>query len=170
MNDESSGPEPVPLDGLSREVSPPAGLEERVVEALHGEGLLGVRVRPGWGAGWRVAAAAAGLALFAAGFGAGQYAEGRAAVDLVAALQAADATERAALIQRTGSLYVRAVHSLDGAVLGGPGHEVARAALRAAVVELARLSPDDGTYGRILSILDGGEPGSDSPSQTLFWF
>jgi hypothetical protein len=165
---------PVPLDRLERTLDPPPGVEDRVVGALRLEGLLGSAGRRAglrFAPGWRAAAVAAGLALFAGGYAAGQAAGSRVAVDVLTSLQAADPAERAAALQRTGSAYVRAVTSLEGSDPAAAGHEVAVATLRAAAAELARMSPDDARLARVLAILNGSDADpAEGAMRTLLWF
>ena len=170
---------PVSLDALPRTLWPSDTLEHAVVQALCGEGLLGPRARRRRGPrvaarGWLAAAAAAGLALFAGGFALGQAAGGRATLETleaVAALRDGDEAERAALLQRTGSLGVRAVTGLDEAEDAGPGREVALAILRAAATELARLSPDDARLARVRAILEGSEAeAGPGVTRSVLWF
>jgi len=66
---DSSPEEAAALAALARERSPDPQLEERTVAALRAAGLLS---RPRWVWGIRVAALAAGLALFIGGFALGR--------------------------------------------------------------------------------------------------
>lgn len=156
---------------LPRTRAPSAALEGRTVGALRARGLL--RPRPLSQAGWWAAAAAAAIALFAGGYAVGQARGGANAVEWMVALQEADALERAAFVQRTGSAYVAAVASLDASGNGvEPGEEAAISALRAALNELARLRPDD---ARVLRARDAlvEQPVTDSvdaPVQRVVWF
>lgn len=169
------------FERLPRESDPPPFLEERLVEALRVQGLLRAtrgparRTSPAW---WATGIAAA-LALFFGGMVAGQWRASTATENLVAALQVVDAAERAALVQRTGSLYVEALTGLaelqargeDEAV--GTGVEVAAGALYAAALELARLHPEDPRFLRILEAL-GAEEGTQAPGtgnvRQVLWF
>lgn len=76
-HDESGAPDKKLLAGLARERDPGPEVEERIVSALRGRGLIrtpGMRSRS-WS---RPAAAAAALALFAAGLGVGRNLASRA--------------------------------------------------------------------------------------------
>ncbi len=167
-------PAPVHLDPLVRDLIPPAGLEDRVVSALRSEGL----VRPGGShrrlrAPWMVAAVAAAVALFAGGFAVGQYTGGRSALEAVLtanATRGGTPAERAAMIQQTGTLYVEAMNALQATDTYPQGREVALATLRAAVTELARLSPDDGRLARILAILNATPSPADRAARSTLWF
>lgn len=148
------------LEALPRERPPSALLEERIVRDLRREGLLRPptpkRLSP---LRWWAGAAAAGVALFLAGFGVGQSRGSDRAFELVEAVREADAGQRAALVQRTGSMWVTALAGLaegagDEEAQDEAGREVALAALRGAVAELARLHPDDGRVARIRDILE----------------
>lgn len=176
---EASDDRPADLRALIRERIPPGALEDRTVAALRREGLLtapGLRRPPRRLAPWAMAAAAAGVGLFAAGFAVGQADGTRRTVEVVEALRDADASRTAALIQRSGSDYVEALSALvqsrdDGDV--GPGREVARGVIRSALTELTRLDPDDADLRRALLALD---PGQGSPADTartaraILWF
>ncbi len=170
---------PADLTGLARERIPPPHLEDRTVAALRQDGLLGAQVRrPGRPmGGWAAAAVAAGVALFAAGFATGQADGARRTVEVVEALQQADAARTAALIQRSGSDYVEALASLGesaGSADSAAGREVARSVVRSALTELSRLDPDDADLRRALAAL--GAPGpaaSDSTARNarvVLWF
>lgn len=170
---------PADLTGLARERIPPPHLEERAVAALYEEGLLGSGIRrpgrrPG---GWAAAAVAAGVALFAAGFATGQADGARRTVEVVEALQQADAARTAALIQRSGSDYVEALAALGesaGTADSAAGREVARSVVRSALTELSRLDPDDADLRRALAALGApGRAASDSTSRSarvVLWF
>lgn len=181
------------LERLRREEEPDPALEERTVSALKHRGLLG----PGATAGspppagprqagprhagrapraaWWAAGLAAALAVFFAGVALGQARSDAATRDLVLALATADAADRPALVQETGSLYVDAVVSLarlrargeEEAV--GTGVEVGIATLYAAAYELARLHPDD---PRLLEVLRALEPSQAEQAATrdVHWF
>ena len=188
------------LDRLPREVDPGPELEARTVAGLHAEGLLGgVPVGSATGSdgrapsrsgdraprrsggrahpAWWAAGVAAALAVFFGGVALGQARSSAAAVDLVLALQTADAAERPSLVQQTGSLYVDAVASLgpvqargdDETV--GTGVEVGIATLYAAASELARLHPTDPRLREVLGALEA-EPteGGAGDGPTLHWF
>jgi len=154
------------IRALPREMIPPATLEDRVADALRAEGLLGPVQSKGrlpqwsWGRATWVAAAAAGIALFASGVVVGQWNAARGVADAMARQFSADPAAQAAQVQEAGSDYVRAVaHLADLAAQGdeqavAPGLEAARVALHAATMELARVSPDDPTLRLVLAVLE----------------
>jgi hypothetical protein len=180
------------LEGLDREVDPGRLLEERTVAALRERGLLrsgGIESgRPGAPAryrraprhpAWWAAGIAAALALFFGGMTVGQARAVDETRDLVMALRTADAAERASWVQHTGSLYVEALTALAELQDGGDeaqlaaGAEVARAALRAAALELARMYPDDARYTRVLATLQeavGPEAMDTASVEQVIWF
>jgi hypothetical protein len=168
-HDELTDEERAAFAELPRERIPPSYLEERVVGALRHEGLIGPRWRRAR-VGWMAAAAAAGVALFAAGTATGQW--------MVAARRGAatDPADQAARVQETGSAYVEAVARLsdDGVASPAAGMEAARAALHAAALELARVRPDDATIQLVLAVLEerasSGEGAAKGPRRTTFWF
>lgn len=179
-------------------VSPPAELEDRIVGALRAEGLLGPAVpaagsRRGWRArasagarggvaarraAWWPLAAAAALAVFAAGFAAGQFTGARSTADAMLAVREADAAATAVLVQQAGTAYVRAIAALadqserDGpGTAAGQGEAAAVAAFTAAAEEWTRLDPENETAHQVLSLLttrQGGAEGA-AASQTI-WF
>jgi hypothetical protein len=177
---------------LPRERIPAAALEERTVGTLRAEGLLRApeaATRPAprtaprgvlrRARAWRVAAAAAGVALFATGVAVGQWRAGRAAADAFsAALQdTADPARAATEVQEAGSEYVRAVANLAALAGGGGGDvasgtEAARVALHAAALELARLSPDDPTLRLVLAVLEerAGAATDSVAARKTIWF
>ena len=167
---EASEP-PVRLHPLARTVDPPERLEERLVATLRSEGLVRDRART-QSTPWRIAAVAAGLALFTGGFAAGQLTNERSIAETVAALQALDGPRRAEVVQQTGSLYVRAMTSLHADREGDPGVEVALATLRAAAYELVRLDPDDARLRQVLTLLEREReaPGPGGEARTVLWF
>jgi hypothetical protein len=184
-DDDLSDEERRMLRSLPREMVPPAVLEERVVEAMKGEGLLRA---PETGRNWPrtlrrmgwVAATAAGLALFASGMVVGQWNATRAVATAMARSRGGDAVTQAARVQEAGSDYVRAVaHLADLAAQGddravAPGREAARVALHAAALELARLTPDDATLRLVLAVLEdrmrGGTAADSGAARTTIWF
>lgn len=175
-------------------VHPPEGLEDRVVGALYAEGLLGTarsrmrlprgadpRATFGHGRGlrtWWPLATAASVALFAAGFAAGQMTGARSTAEALISAREADAAATAALVQQAGTAYVQAIAALadrtergDADEATGQGEAAAVAAFTAAAEEWARLDPDDATARQVLSLL-ATERGGDEPreaEQTL-WF
>jgi hypothetical protein len=166
---------------LPRERVPPGGLEDRVVGALRDEGLLGAAF-PRAGAaritrGWLVAAAAAGLALFASGVATGQWMGARSTADVVSAVVDGDALSRALQVQQAGSEYVRALARLSDladeleAEDLAPGREAARVALHAAALELGRLAPEDATIQLVLAVLEERSRQADEgTARTTIWF
>jgi hypothetical protein len=179
--DDDLGPEEkAAFAALPRTQVPPSHLEDRIVDELHGRGLLvgsrGIRPVSRWLA---TAAAAAAVALFAGGVTVGQWLGGRTAAGVVSAVLEQDAAARALAVQTAGSEYVRAVARLsdlaetEGAGVLGPGREAAQVALHAAALELARLSPDDPTMRMVLAVLErsrgAGSEGRGPVRQTI-WF
>lgn len=169
------------FDALPREGVPPGGLEDRVVGALRHEGLLASSLpwaRAARGVrGWLVAAAAAGLALFASGVATGQWMGARNTADVVSAVMDGDALSRALQVQQAGSEYVRAVAGLSDladeleAEDLAPGREAARAALHAAALELGRLAPEDATIQLVLAVLEERSRRADEGAvRTTIWF
>ena len=172
------------LDGLPREKAPGQLLEERTVRELRSRKLLrSPRIRPSW----IVTAAAASIALFAGGFGFGEWTTSRNVGDaLVTAQQITaqqiearerTAMEAAELVQRTGSAYVLALASLasmaDGSSNGelDQGREVATAALYAAAGQLVTLVPNDPIAVQIRRLLSATQPlGQKEESRRLVWF
>jgi hypothetical protein len=192
--DEMGEEEVQGIRDLPRERVPPAALEERVVKALRAERLLNPDVaspapelhRPGSTRTgmrpWLVAAAAAGIALFASGVAVGQWMTGRGVAHAVSAALDTDPTQAATQVQETGSEYVRAVARLAELASAQPGDtaevasgaEAARVALHAAALELARVNPDDPTLKLVLAVLEeraGAPPDSaDSGARRTIWF
>lgn len=194
---EPLSPEHGPLRPES--VPPPAGLEDRIVGALRAEGLLGPAVpAAGAGMGWRARAsagaarggvaarraawwplaAAAALAVFAAGFAAGQFTGSRSTADAMLAVREADAAATAAFVQQAGTAYVRAIAALaDQSELSGrdpaadQGEAAARAAFTAAAEEWTRLDPENETAHQVLSLLTTRQSAAEGAavSQTI-WF
>jgi hypothetical protein len=168
---------------LPKERVPPGGLEERVVGALRNQGLLASSPRRAEGTriwrGWLVAAAAAGIALFASGMATGQWMGARNTADVVSAVLDGDALSRALQVQQAGSEYVRAVARLSDLADDlevevedlRPGREAARAALHAAALELGRLAPEDATIQLVLAVLeDRGRRAEEGMVRTTIWF
>lgn len=170
------------LQGLPREETPGRLLEERTVRELRSRGLLrSPRPRASW------IAAAAAIALFAGGFGFGQWTTSRNFGDALLTAQQITAEqiearertamEAAELVQRTGSAYVLALASLasmaDSASNGelDQGREVATAALYAAAGQLVSLVPDDPIAVQIRRLLSGTQAMvDDEGSRRVVWF
>ena len=186
-NDDPMPRRPEELSRLPRSVDPGDLLEERVVRALRDRGILGRR-RPVRGRrlrelrptalAWIVTSVAASAAVFLGGYTLGQRHGSAAAAELATSIREADARERAALVQHTGSLWVMALAALadtgkgDGDTAAvGAGREAALAGLRAAAQELARMEPDDAQVARVVDVLDErGGAGGDSRGRTIFWY
>lgn len=166
----------------------PPDLEDRTVRRLRAEGLLqpttafparsSERHSPRTLA-WPLAAAAAGITLFAAGFTIGEHRGGQRTLDVVEALAEADASRTAALVQRTGSDYVAALSALAATDPSDSqtGREIARAVLWSAATELARLDPDDADLWRMLESLRpratlpaDSSSIAEAASRTVVWF
>lgn len=179
-DDDLTPEERAAFAALPRERVPPAHMEDRIVDALHGQGLLVQRPRLRPASRWlATAATAAALALFAGGVAVGQWLGGRTAAGVVSAVLEQDATARALAVQAAGSEYVRAVARLsdlaqrEGPAGLGPGREAAQVALHAAALELARLSPDDATIRMVLAVLErqqGDEAGKTGSVRRTVWF
>jgi hypothetical protein len=179
-DDELTQEERDAFAALPRRRIPPAHLEDRVVGALHGQGLL---VDPGrtrhhrrWLA---TAAAAAAVAFFACGMAVGQWIGGQSTASVVTAVLEQDAASRALAVQTAGSEYVRAVARLSELMDEGdprsldPGREAGRIALHAAALELARLSPDDPAIQMVLAVLErsmAAGPGESGQVRQTIWF
>lgn len=171
------------FEALPREAMPSRVLEERVVSALRGRGLIGARRarRPAWE--WRrlpfAAAAAAGIALFACGLALGQWMGARHTAEAMLAVQRQDAANAVAAVQRTGSAYLSALGALAQASASSDPQEVARAreaaqnVLHEAANEMVRLAPDDPVSAQILKGLDRAKvqatPASTDGMKRLVW-
>ena len=173
-------------------VAPPPALEDEVVAALYAEGLLGASAgnRPAtirgrgaelpWPArrAWLPLAAAAALALFAAGFAVGQFTGARSTAGAMIAAREADAAATAALVQQAGTAYVQALAQLADRTEreeGGPelhqGEAAAAAAFTAAAAEWARLDPENETAHQVLSLLtDRSESSTPQATSQTIWF
>jgi hypothetical protein len=169
---------------LPREAEPSRILEERVVQALRSEGILG-RAGSSGGRGaagpvgnsrfrpWMAAASvAASVVLFASGVVMGQWMGSESTTQAFIQVREQDAAQLALRIQEAGSAYVSALAALselgirpheadpadpDDSLAGGDlqqGWEVAFGALYGAANELARLSPDDPDLLRVYQILE----------------
>lgn len=157
------------LAALPRERDPGELLEERVVRLLRAEGLLAdpgpsemtanrfrdlrLEANHSW---WRpMAAAAAGLALFAGGLSVGQSLGARQTADAFHTVFVDRDARLASQVQRTGSDYVAALAALadaEGAATADSSQamEVALTALWAAANQIVRMAPDDPLAARIL--------------------
>ena len=162
-DDELTQEERDAFAALPRQRIPPAHLEDKVVDALHGQGLLLARSPGARHRGWlATAAAAAAVAFFASGVAVGQWLGGQSTAEVVTAVLEQDPVSRALAVQAAGSEYVRAVAQLSELMDGGdprsldPGREAGRMALHAAALELARLSPDDPAIQLVLAVLEQG--------------
>ena len=114
--DQLSPTEQEALDGLPREREPSLMLEERTVRALRSEGLFrpvrGRGINPHGPFGWLAAGIAAALVLFTSGVVVGQWMGTRSTVEVIVAVEEANAREVAALVQQTGSQYAAALAAL----------------------------------------------------------
>ena len=169
------------LGALPREREPGRMLEERTVNALRAEGLLGApgvarrsadapprrheSGRPWW---MSAAAIAAGIALFAGGLSIGQGLGARQTADAFQTVFEEGDVRLASRVQRAGSDYVSALSALveadgDAAAGGDTGQalEVALTALWAAANEIVRLAPDDPLTARILQGFEARAQESD---------
>ena len=136
---------------LPREREPGQLLEERTVQALRKEGLIGRRLGARWYRRAPLVAAglAASIALFASGVVAGQWLGSRTVAESMAEANHQTAMQAAAAVQRAGSAYVLALAALtqmadttDNPAVA-QGREAALTSLYAAVRELVLLAPDD---------------------------
>jgi len=165
-DDELTAAERERFESLPREMMPSRLLEERIVSELHTRGYLGERQhvrRPAWRPSWNpfpIAAAAAGIALFASGLAVGQWMGARHTAETMLAMQRQDSANAAAAIQRTGSAYLSALGTLAQASTSSDPKEVARARMAAqnvlheAANEMVRQAPDDPVSAYILQGLD----------------
>jgi hypothetical protein len=186
--DDIARPDP----GTPDLVAPPPALEDEIVAALYAEGLLGGGVRtvatatrgrapafPGpLPRAWLPLAAAAALALFAAGFAVGQFTGARSTAGALIAAREADAAATAALVQQAGTAYVQALAQLadrtereDGDPALHQGEEAAAAAFTAAAAEWTRLDPENETAHQVLSLLtDRREAATPQANSQTIWF
>lgn len=188
-NGPDNGAEPIELTaaerealaGLPRERDPGRLLEERVVRALRGEGILasrGARTadtsygRPSRGHSWwrAAAAAAAAVALFAGGLSVGQAMGARQTVDAFQTVFEEGDALLAARVQRAGSDYVASLVALseaDGKLVADTSQalEVALTALWAAANEIVRLAPDDPLSARILQGFEARARAAEDPGR-----
>ena len=168
------------FDALPREAMPSRVLEERIVADLRHRGLLRVRrparVQWNWGR-FPIAAAAAGIALFACGLALGQWLGARHTADAMLKLQRQDSANAAAAVQRTGEAYLSALGALAQASASSDPAEVARARQAAQSVfheaanEMVRLAPDDPMSAGILTGMERAKvqaaPASADGKQTV---
>jgi hypothetical protein len=180
-DDDLTPQERAEFRALPREMDPGHALEERTVRALRAEGLLrrvpsrviSIHFTPSW----FTAAAAACVALFAAGFAMGGWFEARHTTQVVTQIHEQDATRAAALVQQTGSAYVSAMSalaSLNDRPGSNPqlaqGREVAVNALHAAANQLVRLAPEDPLSVQILAGMRRASRDSTGSTDRLVWF
>lgn len=178
------------LAALGHEVEPAVRLEERTVDRLRREGLVGRRRRAWWSRllpdrrpalhlGWASAAAAFALATFFAGMTVGQQRALSTTAEALASFHESAVSAASARVQETGSAYVTALAALGRLAASAPpqevaaGREAAFAALYAAAAELARLDPDDPVAARLLQSLeraDTAEPAADQETRQIVWF
>jgi hypothetical protein len=171
------------FDALPREAMPSRMLEERVVSELRARGYLGERHAPRhawtWGRLPLAAAAAAGIALFAAGIALGQWIGARHTAEAMLALQRQDAANAASAVQRTGDAYLSALGVLAQASASSDPQEVARAreaaqnVLHQAANEMVRLAPDDPVSAQILKGFERAKvqatPASSDGNKRVAW-
>jgi hypothetical protein len=159
------------LAALPRERLSSAALEDRVVRALVAQHLL----RPRRGSAVRLsrlaAMIAAALMIFVGGYAAGRS----STVDSRPAAMGArvDSAQLGRLVQRAGSEYVRLLERIPVADSTDPrvtvGREAARATLRAAAKQVARVDPSDAFASVILEELSSS-PQLDSRGAQRLWF
>jgi len=184
-NDDLSPGERQAFDALPRDHAPSAELETKVVAALQRRGLLPIPLTGRAGgrrhlAPWLAGAAAAALALFAAGFGAGQYVGARSgAAAAISGVQASGtAAQVAAHVERAGTMYVAALVALnqlsDSADVPtrAKARQVALAALGSAAEEVAHLAPNDPLAAAVLRGLNerNRSQGPAPSSRSVVWF
>jgi len=184
-NDDLSPGERRAFEELPRERAPRAELENRVVATLQRRGLLPIPLTSRAGgrrhlAPWLVGAAAAALALFAAGFGAGQYVGARSgAAAAISGVQASGtAAQVAAHVERAGTMYVAALVALNqlsdsaDAPTRAKARQAALTALGAAAEEVAHLAPNDPLAAAVLRGLNerSREQGPAPSSRSVVWF
>lgn len=154
-HEDLTAAEQAELAALSRERQPSRLLEERTVRALRDRGLL----RAGGGSpniprAWRLAAAAAAVALFATGTAFGQWLGTRGAAEALVVAGREDALATALHVQRAGTAYLDALAALaaaaDSADAGElrQAREVALAVFRGAADEIARIGGNEGAVVR----------------------
>lgn len=165
---------------LPREREPSPFLEERTVRALKQRGLI--RTQPGrtrFPQPWLgLAAAAAGVAMFASGIALGQWIGARQTAGALAAVYPDQAERAAALVQSTGSDYRAALSGLvDATEAADPeekrrAREVALAAFWAAASEVVRLAPDDPLAAQILQEFERAREGQRAGEgmRSVVWF
>ena len=158
------------FETLPRDKMPNAALEDRVVGALQGRGVLEApRGRVIVLNARRFAAVvAASVALLAGGFAMGQWAGGRQAqTDDIVTPEASDISI-AATLQRTGSEYVLALErfaELPDSVNGDvavQGREVALTTLYTAADQIARLVPKEELARQLLTAINA-RPSAGAP-------
>jgi len=148
-DDELTPEERAAFAALPQERLPARLLEERTVRALRERGLLRESRRPWLPVSWRVAAAAAALALFAGGTAFGQWLGARQTASTIASLRHDDPLEAALRVQRAGSAYLDALSALVDASNGADAQaaiqarEVALAVFHGAADEIERLQRPD---------------------------
>jgi hypothetical protein len=174
-------PERAEFASLPREREPGRLLEERTVQALRNERLVGRPLRPRWYRRAPLVAAglAASVALFASGAVVGQWLGSRTVAASMAEANHRTAMEVAAAVQRAGSAYVMALGALTqmadttNDVAIAQGREAAVNSLYAAVRELVLLAPDDPLAVTLRQELERTRPGEESDVRqvtNLVWF
>ena len=160
MDDHLTPEERAAFEALPRERTPSRLLEQRTVKVLRARGTL----RPKWHVsfpGWAAAGLAASVALFASGIAVGQLMASRSTQEMVLAMNAQNAMQVAAAVQRTGSAYTAALERLvalsDSGEQGSDlvqGREVALTALWTAADQIVRIMPDDPIATRIIQAFE----------------
>jgi hypothetical protein len=148
---------------LSRERIPNDSLEESVVSALRGRGLLRLRRVVIELTRWRFAAAAAVcLVLITAAFMFGRWTGIPQFPNNDPVIQGNDEFSPAASLQRTGSTYLVALRrfaempSNVDSNQAYQGREIALATLRNSAGEVTRLIPKNVVAGELMAVLDTG--------------
>jgi hypothetical protein len=175
-DDDLTPAERAEVTALSRERLPSPEVEERIVEQLRAHGVIrsvGVVTRSSLR--WRVLAAAASIALFVAGFGAGRVSQSAG----LSGFTPAGTSGHADQIQRAALDYVRAIAVLADTTVPVAQNDDAREAivttLGAVANEVLRVAPDDPLAASILSGLEwrGRTPQTTSatvPARRVAWF
>jgi hypothetical protein len=176
--DDLTDAERAALEALPRERMPDPLLEDRTVRALRARGVIRSAPGPRFPASWRLAAVAAGLALFTSGVAIGQWSGSRDAARVIASLERDGVLQSAAQVQRTGTAYVDALADLvavtdsANAADAEQAREVALAALWAAATEIVRLAPDDPVAGQIVHAFEQARADRrpDAGARQVLWF
>lgn len=171
------------FETLPREMMPVAGLEDRVVGALRGRGLLRRRRRTIELTRTRMAVVvAASIAFVVAGFALGQWATLHQVTSAPSALLESQQLNSAASLQYAATAYLLALENLaatpDSTDREGArqGREVALASLSSAANRVSRIVPRGYLAGQLLQAIEVVEPEGVGPravapaDSALIWF